>query len=269
MKIYRISLKMIIIMAALGILSSSFHQVNRIVYVAKTKPLVYRSTKSNKSLNYRLFVPDMCDTQKYPLVLTLHGGAQRGNDNQSQLEDIALAFISKKNQTRFPCFVLSPQCPNNTQWLNVKHRTMPFDHYNQSEVPESEEMKMIIEVISDLSRTQNIDTSRIYVIGFSMGSSGTWDIITRHPEVFAAAVPISGVSDLRTAEKIKNVRVWAFHGLNDNISPVRLNMEMQKAINDAGGSCKLTIFKNQGHGCFNSALKYPGFMEWLFLQKKS
>lgn len=267
MNFYKIS-KILLGMATFGILSFSLYLLNKKVNVSKTKAFFYQSANFDQGLNYRLYIPSESANQKCPLVLTLHGAAQRGNDNHSQLANIALTFISKENQKKFPCFVLSPQCPENKQWLNNKQRGIPFDHYNQSEVPESDEMKLIMELIPHLLKQYNIDNSRIYVVGFSMGSSGTWDIITRHPEVFAAAVPISGVSDLNTAKKIK-IPVWVFHGAKDNISPVRLNQEMQQAINVAGGKCKLTVFKYEGHGCCTSALNYPGFMEWLFLQKKS
>ena len=43
-----------------------------------------------------------------------------------------------------------------------------------------------------------------------MGGFGTWDIIARKPELFAAAVPICGGADETTAAKIAKIPLWAF-----------------------------------------------------------
>ena len=39
-----------------------------------------------------------------------------------------------------------------------------------------------------------VDTQRVYIIGLSMGAMGTYDLVVRYPEIFAAAVPICGLS---------------------------------------------------------------------------
>jgi predicted peptidase len=220
-------------------------------------------------LHYRLFHPRIEDGRSYPLLIYLHGAGQRGNDNKRQLDGLMLFLTSKKVQKKHPSFVLAPQCPENRQWLNTNFKKIPFEHYNQSEVTESDENKMIIRLIETLSNQYPIDKNKIFILGFSMGSSGTWDIITRHPNLFAAAVPISGVSDTTTAQKIKNIPVWAFHGENDSVAPVQLNMEMQETINKYGGNCRLTVFKGKGHGCSWDAINHPGLIDWLFSQQKN
>lgn len=130
-------------------------------------------------------------------------------------------------------------------------------------------MKMIVKLINQLTRELPIDKSRIYVLGFSMGGAGTWDIITRHPDLFAAAVPMSGQNDTATAAKITHIPVWAFHGKKDDIAPARLNEEMRDAINKSGGNCRLTIFDNLEHSCEKQAIKYSGLIDWLYTQKKN
>ena len=59
------------------------------------------------------------------------------------------------------------------------------------------------------------DPSRIYITGLSMGGFGTWDLMARWPDRIAAAMPICGGADLATAERIKHVPVWVFHGSAD------------------------------------------------------
>ena len=63
----------------------------------------------------------------------------------------------------------------------------------------------IMEVIAQAKRLFNVDEDRIYLTGDSMGGWGTWNIASRHPDVFAAIAPVFGGSDYRvqlTTEEI-------------------------------------------------------------------
>ena len=151
-----------------------------------------------RDLLYRLHIPLKAGEKtavKFPLVVYLHSGASGGCDNKAQIEKGAETFADDALQAKHPCFVLAPQCPSRRQWLNTTFKKMPFTNYDQDAIPESHEMKMIVRLIHRLIRDYPVDPLRIYVTGFSMGGSGTWDIITRYPNLFAAAVPFSGVSD--------------------------------------------------------------------------
>jgi predicted peptidase len=81
---------------------------------------VYVNKKGGK-LPYRLFVPIGCSSANtYPLVLWLHGGEGRGNDNVKQItrgnEKGTHAWISSEVQPKFPAFVLAPQCTVGENW---------------------------------------------------------------------------------------------------------------------------------------------------------
>lgn len=235
----------------------------------KYQALIYKTVEiPSAKLNYRFFTPEKNEEQLLPLVLYLHGGAQRGLDNKQQLDYVLHAFSSSKKQKKHPCFIIAPQCPLNGQWVNTTFKTIPFDHYDQDKIPESNEMKLIHSLIFDLINLYPIDPNRIYIIGFSMGGSGTWDMITRYPNMFAAAIPLSGVSDTSKAYLLKKMPIWAFHGENDKISPIRLNQEMVETINLNGGNAKLTTFKNRGHGIVRDALNTKNLFQWLFDKNK-
>ncbi len=222
----------------------------------------------SKRLLYRVYVPNKKEV-KSPLVVILHGGNERGDDNKKQIGSIVNKFLSAKVQKKHPSFLFIPQCPAGTQWVNTGFTTTPYDHYNQTLTPESDEMKMVVSVIKKMISEYSIDFSRIYIVGFSMGSSGLWDILSRYPDLFAAAIPISGVSDTTVANRIHHIPIWAFHGQDDTIAPVRLNIEMIGAINRSGGDGKLTVFENTGHSCVNRALNEPGLLHWLYSQRKN
>src|SRR6185369_17390049 len=69
-----------------------------------------------KNLPYRLFIPLHYDQKKtYPLVVYLHGGGGRGNDNQKQIDGgngyLIDLFTGDKTQEQYPSFVVAPQSP--------------------------------------------------------------------------------------------------------------------------------------------------------------
>jgi hypothetical protein len=81
---------------------------------------VYVDKKGDK-LPCRLFVPiGYSSANTYPLVLWLHGGEGRGNDNVKQVargnEKGAHVWISSEVQSKFPACVLAPQCPVGENW---------------------------------------------------------------------------------------------------------------------------------------------------------
>lgn len=228
----------------------------------------YIDTTLNKTLQYRFFSPKKQEpNEKYPLVLYLHSAVPRGNDNISQLEIGARLFAKNSNKHYDKrAFILAPQCPKNIQWANINFDTIPFKNYNQDEIPESNEMKIIIKLIHELSNSYNIDINRLYVTGISMGGSGTWDIVTRYPHFFAAAVPLNGVSDTSVAHKIAHLPIWAFHGRNDHISDVNNTRNMIKALKKHNSNCLYTEYSKLGHWIPQKTYHNIKLHNWIFDQ---
>ncbi len=226
--------------------------------------------KYKNSMPYRLFVPDDYSAlNKYPLILYLHGGGGRGDDNLAQVEYGATILIGSTIQAMEKSFVLVPQCPKRAQWLNTNFKNRPFLNYQQDKIPESETMKMVIELITKLQNEFSIDPTRLYATGPSMGGSGTWDIITRYPNLFAAAVPINGVSDPSKAIQVANLPIWAFHGENDEVSDINNTRNMIRALRNLGSNCRFTEYKNEGHIIDGKVYDKNEHFLWLFKQKKN
>lgn len=240
---------------------------NRLL-LSKFKKAEFALQQYPKPLLYRYYVPQLVEGNKYPLVLYLHGGGGRGTNNKGQINSRLKPLVDKRFQTKNPSIILAPQCPGGVQWVNAKTCKAPFDHYNLNEVPESKEMKKLVALINEYIKEFPVDTSRIYVTGFSMGSSGTWDILSRYPRKFAAAVPVAGVSDTTQGPKLTEIPIWAFTGSLDNLAPPRLNRNMVNAINSSGGKAKHTILENIGHSCYVEAMVDNGALEWMFSQSK-
>lgn len=227
--------------------------------------------KNGTEIPYRILYPAGFDpSKKYPLLLFLHGAGERGHDNQAQLVHGSSLFLEK--QAQFPAIVVFPQCPKDRYWSSVKiDRSQPkykfeYDYKSTKETPE---LSAVMDLLKDLARKHKIDRKRIYIMGLSMGGMGTFEAITRHPRVFAAAVPVCGGGDPSLVGKFaKKVPLWVFHGADDTVVNVDYSREMVKAIESAGGKVKYTEYPGVNHNSWDNAFAEPELLPWLFSQKK-
>jgi predicted peptidase len=252
------------------------------------------------TLPFRLFIPETYRaTEKYPLILFLHGAGERGSDNTKPVKDNlgALIFARDSNQAKHPAFILAPQCPSApNQWVDV-----PWSrgNYAQDRTPISNELRNVVNLLDSILGAYSIDTNRIYAVGSSMGGFGTWDIVTRYPGKFAATIPVVGAGDPSKMKSIARMGIWAHHGDLDDAVPVSGSRNMMKALDSAGwkpyftncdfNSCQVpakakvedTIsgrnpprhvyseYKGLNHDLWYSAYsQYDGMVDWLFSFRK-
>ena len=217
------------------------------------------------SLPYRLLKPaDYDAAKKYPLVLFLHGAGERGFDNRKQLVHGIADFITDDARGKRPCFLVAPQCPTGKRWVEVdwtsKSHTMP--------VEESTTMQLTMALLTSLEKEFSIDPSRIYITGLSMGGFGTWDAVQRHPQRFAAAIPICGGGDTQVTKPIVGLPIWIFHGAKDPVVKVSRARDMVAALKKAGSEPKYTEYPKVAHNSWSATYKDPEVHEWLFEQKR-
>jgi predicted peptidase len=209
-----------------------------------------------KTLRYRLFKPLNFDaTQTYPLVLSLHGGGPR-HKFEHLLEGDTPGFayglgrlVSAETQSQHPCFVFAP-------WSGEQG----WDEANRG---------LVLGALRALQAEFKIDAKRIYVAGQSMGGYGTWAMVTEHPDVFAAAIPICGGGDPEMARRAKAVPIWAFHGTADTLVPVSETRRMVRALLEAGGNITYWEYQGATHAqTAERAYGEPNLINWLFQQAK-
>lgn len=228
----------------------------------------YRRDDAPYSLPYRLHVPRKYDAhQRYPLVLYLHGADGRGEDNLRQLSDDVASLVSERVQSIEPFFVLVPQCAERDEWVN-RHDSIPFHNYDQRRVPESSASRMTLDVIRAIQAKYAIDANRLYITGYSMGGSGTWDFVTRHPGVFAGAIPVSGVNDPSRASVLKGTAIWAFHGEKDKVSPATNTLAMVQELRRIGADIRYSEIKGVGHDSNRFAYQDINVLRWLLSQRR-
>ena len=201
----------------------------------------------------------------------LHGAGERGNDNVSQLKNGILVPFSDPNSPIHNCIVVAPQCPAGKKWVEYPNGgAAQYCQYSTDMFAESAPLKALLELIDVLEGEYNVDSDRIYATGLSMGGYGTWDLLARHGEIFAAAIPVCGGVDVSHADVYKDIPIYTFHGLKDTTVPSTGTLNVVDKIKELGGE-KITLvtYPDGAHSIWNTAYGTQGLFEWLLSHKLS
>jgi predicted peptidase len=224
------------------------------------------------TLPYRILLPKDFNPQKsYPLLLVLHGAGERGNDNVSQLFHGGTLFQSDEFRTQYPAIVVFPQCPKNSYWANVlRDNSVNLDEkYIYSEIlPKNPQLEIVEALMLFLEQQYRIDSSRRYLGGLSMGGMGTFELVSRNPEYFAAAFPICGGGNPKWASFLSKTPLWIFHGEKDDVVSVKYSKYMFDALQKINAPVKLTLYPEVFHDSWKNAFADPDLMKWLFSNRK-
>lgn len=221
----------------------------------------------NAEFKYRLMSPAIiAPEKKYPLVLFLHGAGERGTDNASQLKYFPEQMAQPNWREKFPCYVLAPQCRPDKRWVEVDWG-LPETHEMVDDPGDM--MKFAMQVLDKTIAEGQVDASRIYVTGLSMGGYGTWELAMRRPELFAAAGAVCGGADNSKVNLLKNVPIWVAHGDADNVVPVQRSRVPVNVLREAGGRPVYVEYPGVGHNSWTASYSdNDGLVPWLFRQRR-
>lgn len=218
-------------------------------------------------LPYRLYVPyDYDRSKEYPVMLFMHGAGERGTNNLGNMSHMLQEMFSHENSPLWDSIIIAPQCPNNEQWVDTPWAD---GGYRVDEVPESNEIKAVLGILNHVADTFPTDKDRYYVVGLSMGGFGTWDLIMRHSDLFAAAVPICGGGDYTQAGKLVDMPIYTLHGTSDYQVPISGTKEMVVALETLGSKViRYEELKNYSHDVWSYAANKAEIWFWLFEQTR-
>jgi predicted peptidase len=218
----------------------------------------------SSTLPYQMYYPKTKGDNRIPVIIFLHGSGERGSDNIKQGIHVVPYLTSKEVQSKYPCIVIAPQCPENDTWSPVDRSS--WKPKNDAEA--TEPMKNLFKLVEQIKLDKKVEPNRIYIIGLSMGGFGTYDALSRDPQMFAAAAPICGGSDVSKMINYAHVPLWIFHGAKDPVVPASLSDDAYKAFVAANGYVKYTEYPEGGHDVWENAVREQGFLDWLFSQYK-
>jgi dienelactone hydrolase len=156
--------------------------------------LAYRDEVDDSAQFCRAYLPAGYDgARKWPLVLQLHG---YNGPNPKYVRwwgaDSRHPGIDTEYKKDQGVIYLEPHGRGNTSYRGIGDQD-------------------VMRTIAEAKRLFNVDENRIYLTGDSMGGWGTWNVATRHPDVFAAIAPVFGGSDYHaemTEEDLAKLSVW-------------------------------------------------------------
>jgi predicted peptidase len=219
---------------------------------------------------YQVFVPSSYNaSQRWPVILFLHGGGERGTDGLVQTQ-VGLGAALRKHAERFPAIVVFPQVPPDSLWVGTPARVA---------------MAALDRSVEEF-RT---DPDRIYLTGLSIGGNGTWYLAYRHPSRFAALMPICGwvVPDKEwklaaelvvppdsgppypaLARRLRNIPTWIVHGEVDDVIPVEHSRLPAAALKALGAPVQYLELVGTEHNSWDPTYASPRMMNWLFAQRR-
>lgn len=235
--------KLLILLLLFSCNSLAFAQAENLQSSRQLKTAIRKNLKSK----YLLYLPQDYGKRraKFPLIMYLHGGSLRGDDIE-RVRSLGLPQILETKRD-FPFVVLAPQCPAGEIWTDTD---------------------TLVAVLDEVTKNYSVDEERVYLTGHSMGARGALYLAYKHPERFAAVVPISGFSMIDAwAEKLKNTPIWMFHGAKDEIAPLADMQSFTDKVRNYNGDAKLTVFADRDHFILDT-YENESVYKWLLGHRK-
>lgn len=225
-------------------------------------------SQGNMQMAYRYFIPEnYASGEDYPLLTILHGASFRGLDGVCQLYAGFPLLLDSTDDTARSSIIFAPQCPEEYRWVEAD---WTLGRYSVKNVPESEPIKAVLDMLERLSERFSADRDRFYITGYSMGGYGTWDLLSRHGELFAAGMPLCGGGDTSAGAALADIPIRAFHGTADTTVPTLGSENMYKSILRAGGTkITYTALEGMGHNVWDTVYADEENMQWLFSHRLS
>ena len=206
--------------------------------------------KVNDGYDFWLYLPDSykdASTSKrakrdaLPMVLFLHGRSLSGNDLNRVLNYGPLDAL--KAGLDIEAVIIAPQNPGG--WWDPK-RAMA--------------------VVEWVERNYNVDPTRLYVLGMSLGGYGTLDFAATYPDKTAAAMALCGGSTLRNVEGLREVPPWIMHGTADKDVPVDASRRVKRLMKEHGRTPRLRYQELIGvnHSLLARVFYLEECYDWLF-----
>jgi predicted peptidase len=230
-----------------------------------------RVTVAGHAYLYQVFVPSSYTaSQRWPVILFLHGAGERGDDGLLPTQ-VGLGAAVRQHAARFPAIIVFPQAPRDSGWVGVP-------------------AQMAMAALEQTSREFQTDSDRVYLTGLSLGGNGTWYLAYRYPSRFAALVPVcgfvtpfmpsgplalavvppdSGAPFEALARQLKRVPTWVVHGEVDEVVPPAQSRQAAAALKNVGAPVQYLEVPGTNHNAWDAAYGSPALVSWLFAQHRS
>lgn len=197
------------------------------------------------AMPYRYATFNESDSSKPALVIYLHGGSSKGVDNETQMLEAGIDNIADYlTEKRIQVVFIVPQCPVDKSWGGP--------------------MLGVLKALIDEFKEGKVNDDRIYILGGSMGGTGTWSMVSAYPDLFAAAMPVAGNPSKCIAGNVSQTPVFTVMGTADTIMNVETASDFIDKLNSLGGITKLDIEEGWTHEATCVQSYTAGRLDWIF-----
>jgi predicted peptidase len=271
-----------------------------------------KSQVTHAERDYFLYLPagyESDPARRWPVILFLHGDGSRG-DAQGELPYVLRngplyeAWIQKRE---LPFVMIAPQLPT----YGREHTVEYLKNRSLAEVPARQELGVperpaalatpepmrgaiaedlpsgstgygpelgwpelepdLLGMLADVLQ-RRVDPARVYLTGLSYGGFGTWYLASKHPELFAAIVPVVGYGhpELMPAIAAARLPVWCFAGGRDTSVRVKHFYAGLNRLEQLGGSeLRFTIEEDMGHDVWTRVYGGQDVYTWLLAHTRA
>jgi phospholipase/carboxylesterase len=195
---------------------------------------------------------------KNPLLLLLHGYGSNEEDLFSFASELPEEY-----------YVVSARAPYNMMYGSYAWYAINFDADENkfSDIGQAKLSRdLILKFIDELIANYPIDSKNVTLIGFSQGSILSYAVALSYPEKVQRLVAMSGYLNTEIAidgfEKndFSNLKIFASHGMVDQVIPVDWARKSKPILEHLGISCVYNEYPI-GHGV--SPQNFYDFKSWL------
>ena len=169
-------------------------------------------------------------------------------------------FASPNIQRKYPAYVLAPQFP--TRSSDYAMDTVRDLLYS---IPRPC-LNTALQLVDSLKANLNIDSKRIYVVGFSMGGSTVINSLSARPALFAAGISIAGIPQFDNMKDLSTIPIWLIHGIDDPENPIQSDEQFYKELGDNVRFWKLKATTHDN--IFTTQILGETLPRWLFKQRR-
>lgn len=126
--------------------------------------------------------------------------------------------------------------------------------------------KKIMEVLDWVKTNYPCDTTRVYVLGMSLGGYGTMDVCATYPSRIAAGMALCGGASVKDVSGLGRLPFWIIHGTADRAVPIKQSKVVVEKLQSEGNDTRLRYDWWQGanHGTPARVFYLKKTYEWLF-----
>ncbi|MBR5564485.1 MAG: LysM peptidoglycan-binding domain-containing protein [Bacteroidales bacterium] len=213
-------------------------------FVAKGQKLYDYSDVVSNGYDFLVYLPESYENsqEELPVILYLHGKSCTGTDINMVTKYGTITALRKGVDVN--AIVIAPQ----------------VEIYKNGWEP-----KKVMAVMDYVTSNFRVDENRMYVVGMSMGGSGTYKVIGAYPDKFAAAITMCGTCWV-DIKPIAKVPLWVIHGVDDTATPFSRSTDFVKKMEAANTTSRLRYswLEGCGHSILARVYMLEKVYEWLF-----